>query len=142
MAQPTIISLTLSCMILMCSGISHANPGHSGGSSQNWWDVARGIGWFNAKLTGSVKGQGAKDGKVRTGLGSFRSNLNTTAPHKDPIRDARKSKPTTRKHSGPAKAAPAKHKSASKVETPKELKNLKPPPGVRAIRRVPTRIRR
>ncbi len=148
MVRSKIIILTLSCLILMCSGIAQAKPGHGGGNSNNWWDVARGIGWLNSKLTGTWQPKGPKDGKVRTGLGSFRNNLNPPPPRKDPIREGRKIK-HSKKPLKPAKTAPAKpkHKTKSKsksngVHTPKELKNLKPPPGVRAIRRVPTRIRR
>ena len=43
--------------------------------------------------------------------------------------------------SASASISTARATKPAAAHTPKELKNLKPPPGVRAIRRVPTRVR-
>lgn len=131
----------------------------------NWMDMARGYGWINNQLTGTWKPNGAKNGRVRTGLGSFRSNLNQ-APAAEPVK-APVTKPVKASNKTPSKSksrfawlkpsgknkpssetAPASKvttpssKKSTSLRTPKELRDLKPPPGVRAIRRVPTRVHR
>ena len=158
----------------MGSNPAFADNALGGGGNSNmgsWMDMARGYGWINNQLTGTWKPNGAKNGRVRTGLGTFRSNLNntpTTEPVIEPV-----AKPVAKPVAPSHEAAPNKEgksrfawlklsgkkktstgaKPAGKVRTsssnkpgavhtPRELKNLKPPPGVRAIRRVPTRVHR
>ncbi len=141
MVRQIVINILISLVFLTFSGAALANSGNRGGGNPNqafWMELARGYGWVKSRL--SSQPRGPKDGKVR-GLDSFRNAIQKPEPVKRPATKIKKSTSRIKEVKKTRKLAPKKTKSKSKAKSNTNLATLKPPPGVRQIRRLPTRIR-
>ncbi len=171
MARKKTARLLISLAIMFLAAPAMANnPFQNGGNSAQggWMEMAKEYGWYKSKLSSNPKG--SKDG-VRNGLGSWREKMAVQVPetrvkpetkakpetrvkpetkvkpkaHVKPTAPAKKSSLLARLKKTSTSPKPAKKTSAHshKSTSPaiKDLANIKPPHGVRAIRRVPTRIR-